>query len=129
MLIVKKMNRGKYLKFSNWLVNENEVGKDYTENTDIVVNGNKKVCEQGYGCFFTKGASDESQVANIYDFVGNVRIFTLEQMNWSAQPTIIKGANAAIKPWQSNIMDVCLSREVLPRGEYSYFAGFRVTLF
>ena len=124
-----KMNRGKYLRFSNWVVNENEVWKDYTENTDIVVGGNKKVCDYGYGCFFTTGASDECQVLNIYDFFGNVKIFTLEQVWWWQRPTIIRGANAGITPWQSNIMDVCLSREFLPRGDYSYFTGFRVTLF
>ena len=124
-----KMNRGKYLRFSNWVVNENEVWKDYTENTDIVVGGNKKVCDYGYGCFFTTGASDECQVLNIYDFFGNVKIFTLEQVWWWQRPTIIRGASAGITPWQSNIMDVCLSREFLPRGDYSYFTGFRVTLF
>ena len=124
-----KMNRGKYLKFSNWQVNENEGWKDYTENTDIVVNGNKKVCDAGYGCFFTTGASDECQVLNIYDFLGNVKIFTLEQVWWWQKPTIIRGANAGAKPWQSNIMDIYLSRETVSRGDLAYFAGFRVTLF
>ena len=66
---------------------------------------------------------------NIYDFFGNVKIFTLEQVWWWQKPTIVRGTNAGVTPWQSNIMDVCLSREFLPRGDYSYFTGFRVTLF
>ena len=117
------LNRGKFAQYgamSDW--------KDYNseEKTDLVTGGQKKTQNlQEKGILLTTGATEATNLQNIYDIAGNVWEFIFENTFNSAVPCVSRGGDYGI----SGSSFQASSRRSYNIASSVNYIGFRISLY
>ncbi len=117
---------GKYATMSGWKLSSTW-NPSTTTTTNFVDSSRNKIAQSsGNGILVTTGTSEKNKVMNIYDVAGNVFEWTLEKTSDTDGPCAGRGGHFS----SSGSGFPAASRYSSSTGNsYSYFLGFRVSLF
>ena len=123
-----KMKRGKYALYENYVLNTEWNLYDKTI-MGFVESNCKKSTSRGNGILITTGASENTNIMNIYDIAGNVWEWTLENSNKDNGHCVARGgcfSDGSIGG--GNIIPAVFRSYNLPIDNYKH-NGFRVTIY
>ena len=117
------INRGRYVKCTDWNINNKWYSYEHNEN-NYVVSKEKKSMSEGNGALLTTGATDVNIKQNIYDLAGNVWEWTLEHTT-SSSPCSSRGGYFS----NTGSYGPASKRSYYDTTYSMYHVGFRVTIY
>ncbi len=118
-----KLNRGKYVEYKAGILGN--LWNDYTTDIKGCVENQQKVNTEGTGIFITTGASESTNLQNIYDMAGNVWEWTIENSEMNQEKCVYRGG--AFDSYSRN--RPVSFRYYLPNNHLYYSVGFRVAIY